>query len=58
VEKQVRKVHQIGLTPQNRKNLETVQRFAHQRGLIQKIVPLDDLFADIDLGDAAGNEEV
>lgn len=47
-----------GLTPQNRKNLETVQRYAHQQGLIKKIVPLDDLFADTDLGDAAGNEEV
>lgn len=47
-----------GLTPQNRRNLETVQRYAHQQGLIRKIVPLDDLFADTDLGDAAGNEEV
>jgi 4,5-dihydroxyphthalate decarboxylase len=47
-----------GLTPQNRKNLETVQRYAHQQGLIKTIVPLDDLFADTDLGDAAGNEEV
>ncbi|MDB5602572.1 MAG: 4,5-dihydroxyphthalate decarboxylase [Xanthobacteraceae bacterium] len=46
-----------GLTPQNRKNLETVQRYAHQQGLIKKIVPLDELFADTDLGDAAGHEE-
>jgi len=44
-----------GLTPQNRKNLETVQRYAHQQGLIKKIVPLDALFADTDLGDAAGS---
>ena len=47
-----------GLTPQNRKNLETVQRYAHQQGLIKTIVPLDTLFADTDLGDSAGNEEV
>jgi len=44
-----------GLTPQNRKNLETVQRYAHQQGLIKTIVPLDALFADTDLGDAAGS---
>lgn len=46
-----------GLTPQNRKNLQTVQRYAHQQGLIKTIVPLDALFADTDLGDAAGSEE-
>ena len=46
-----------GLTPQNRKNLETVQRYAYQQGLIKNIVPLDALFADTDLGDAAGSEE-
>lgn len=46
-----------GLTTQNRKNLETVQRYAHQQGLIKTIVPLDALFADTDLGDAAGSEE-
>jgi 4,5-dihydroxyphthalate decarboxylase len=44
-----------GLTPQKRKNLETVQRYAHQQGLIKTIVPLDALFADTDLGDAAGS---
>ena len=44
-----------GLTPQNRKNLETVQRYAQQQGLIKSIVPLDTLFADTDLGDAAGS---
>lgn len=46
-----------GLTPQNRKNLETVQRYAHQQGLIKTILPLDKLFADTDLGDATGSEE-
>ena len=44
-----------GLTPANRKNLETVQRYCHQQGLIKTITPLDQLFADTDLGDAAGS---
>jgi 4,5-dihydroxyphthalate decarboxylase len=47
-----------GLTPINRKNLETVQRYAHQQGLIGKTRPLDQLFADTDLGDSQGSEEV
>ncbi len=49
-----------GLTPANRKNLETVQRYTHQQGMIQRIAPLDELFADTDLGDvgsAAAPEE-
>jgi 4,5-dihydroxyphthalate decarboxylase len=49
-----------GLTPANRNNLETVQRYCHQQGLIGRTVPLDALFADTDLGDAvgSGSEEV
>jgi 4,5-dihydroxyphthalate decarboxylase len=43
-----------GLTPQNRKTLETVQRYAHQQGMIKKVRPLDELFADTDLGDIGG----
>ena len=46
-----------GLTPANRKNLETVQRYCQQQGLIKTAVPLDALFADTDLGDASGAEE-
>jgi 4,5-dihydroxyphthalate decarboxylase len=46
-----------GLTPANRKNLETVLRYTHQQGLIRKTLPLDELFADTDLGDAGGSEE-
>jgi len=46
-----------GLTPANRKNLETVKRYTHSQGLIKKPLPLDALFADTDLGDAAGSEE-
>jgi 4,5-dihydroxyphthalate decarboxylase len=46
-----------GLSAANRKNLETVQRYCQQQGLIKAIKPLDQLFADTDLGDAAGTDE-
>ncbi len=46
-----------GLTPANRKNLETVLRYTHQQGLIGTMPKLDELFEDTDLGDAAGSEE-
>lgn len=46
-----------GLTGQNRKNLETVQRYCHRQALIKTMRPLDQLFADTDLSDAAGAEE-
>jgi len=46
-----------GLAPANRKNLETVQRYCHQQGMIRKVVPIDDLFADTDLGDSAESGE-
>jgi 4,5-dihydroxyphthalate decarboxylase len=48
---------EYGLTPANRKNLETIQRYVHQQGMISKVRPLDELFEDTDLGDAAGSEE-
>jgi 4,5-dihydroxyphthalate decarboxylase len=47
-----------GLTPANRKNLETMQRYVHQQGMISKVRPLDELFEDTDLGDSTGSEEV
>jgi 4,5-dihydroxyphthalate decarboxylase len=47
-----------GLTPANRKNLETVLRYTLQQGLISRAMSLDELFEDTDLGDAAGAEEV
>ena len=47
-----------GLTPANRRNLETVLRYTHQQGLIGRTFGLDELFEDTDLGDAAGAEEV
>ena len=47
-----------GLTPANRRNLETIQHYTHQQGMIGKLCPLDELFEDTDLGDAAGSEEV
>jgi 4,5-dihydroxyphthalate decarboxylase len=46
-----------GLTDANRKNLQTVQRYCHQQGLIGRILPLEELFADTDLGDAGGGAE-
>jgi 4,5-dihydroxyphthalate decarboxylase len=47
-----------GLTPANRKNLETMQRYVHQQGMVSKVRPLDELFDDTDLGDSTGSEEV
>jgi 4,5-dihydroxyphthalate decarboxylase len=47
-----------GLNPVNRKTLETIQRYTHQQGMIGKLTPLDELFADTDLGDSTGSEEV
>jgi 4,5-dihydroxyphthalate decarboxylase len=44
-----------GLTTTNRKTLGTVQRYCQQQGLIKTVTPLDQLFADTDLGDAAGS---
>lgn len=49
---------QYGLSSANRKNLETIQRYVHQQGMISKMRPLEELFEDTDLGDAAGSEEV
>src|SRR5262245_7034617 len=49
---------EYGLTPKNRKNLETIQRYVHQQGMVSKQRPLEELFEDTDLGDAAGSEEV
>jgi 4,5-dihydroxyphthalate decarboxylase len=48
---------EYGLTPANRKNLETIQRYVHQQGMIKKTQPLEKLFEDTDLGDAVGSEE-
>jgi len=48
---------QYGLTPANRKNLETIQRYVHQQGMISKVRPLEELFEDTDLGDSGGPEE-
>ncbi len=46
-----------GLTDTNRKNLETIQRYVHQQGMVKKTRPLEELFADTDLGDSGGSEE-
>ncbi|MGZ3282061.1 MAG: ABC transporter substrate-binding protein [Xanthobacteraceae bacterium] len=47
-----------GLTPANRKNLETVLRYTHQQGMISRMPSLDSLFADTDLGDAGGPDGI
>ena len=47
-----------GLTGANRKNLETIQRYTHQQGMVSKLRPLEELFDDTDLGDSVGSEEV
>jgi 4,5-dihydroxyphthalate decarboxylase len=49
---------QYGLTDANRKNLETIQRYVHQQGMVSKQRKLEELFDDTDLGDSAGLEEV
>jgi 4,5-dihydroxyphthalate decarboxylase len=47
-----------GLTTANRKNLETVLRYTFEQGMISKMLPLDALFADTDLGDAGGSDGI
>ncbi len=47
-----------GLGEANRKNLITIQRYCREQGLIGRIMPLDDLFADTDLGDAGGSDGI
>ena len=48
---------QYGLGEANRKNVQTALRYCHQQGLIGRMIPLDELFADTDLGDAGGGAE-
>jgi len=45
-----------GLGDANRKNVQTVLRYCHQQGLISRMMPLGELFADTDLGDAGGGK--
>src|SRR6266446_8982158 len=47
-----------GLTAANRKNLETVLRYTFEQGMISKMVALDALFANADLGDAGGSDGI
>jgi 4,5-dihydroxyphthalate decarboxylase len=49
---------EYGLTPRNRKNLETIVRYVHQQGLIGRQMPLDELFVDTDLGDAGEGDGI
>ena len=47
---------QYGMGEANRKNLDTILRYTHEQGMIARRLPLDDLFAATDLGDAGGEE--
>jgi 4,5-dihydroxyphthalate decarboxylase len=49
---------EYGLTTANRKNLDTIQRYVHQQGMVTRTRPLDELFEDTNLGDSGGSEEV
>jgi len=48
---------EYGLGEANRKNVQTALRYCHQQGLIGRMIPLDQFFADTDLGDAGGGAE-
>jgi 4,5-dihydroxyphthalate decarboxylase len=48
---------EYGLSPANRKNLDTIRRYVHQQGMTRKLRPLEELFEDTDLGDSGGLEE-
>lgn len=38
---------EFGLTPKNRKTLETLQRYCLQQGIVRRARPLEELFADV-----------
>jgi 4,5-dihydroxyphthalate decarboxylase len=41
---------EFGMTPRNRKALETAQRYTHQQGMTGRLRPLEELFVDTDQG--------
>jgi 4,5-dihydroxyphthalate decarboxylase len=41
---------EFGLTPRNRKALETAQRYTHQQGMTSRLRPLEELFVDTEQG--------
>jgi 4,5-dihydroxyphthalate decarboxylase len=45
---------EYGLTPRNRKNLETMVGYSHAQGLISRNIPLDELFLDVSQGRKRG----
>jgi 4,5-dihydroxyphthalate decarboxylase len=47
---------EYGLTPQNRKNLETLAGYSHEQGLIRRRIPLEELFLEISQGRKRGVE--
>ncbi|MCZ4341190.1 ABC transporter substrate-binding protein [Sphingomonadaceae bacterium G21617-S1] len=45
---------EYGLTPRNRKNLDTMVGYSHAQGLISRNIPLDELFLDVSQGRKRG----
>ena len=41
---------QYGMTPTNRRNLETIQRYTHLQGMTKRVAPLDEIVLDTDQG--------
>jgi 4,5-dihydroxyphthalate decarboxylase len=47
-----------GLNPANHKTLATVLRYTFEQGMISRMLALDELFEDTDLGDAGGSDGI
>jgi|SRR5690242_16789813 len=49
---------QYGLTPQNRKNLQTLVGYSHEQGLISRPISLDELFLSVSEGRKRGSHRM
>jgi 4,5-dihydroxyphthalate decarboxylase len=47
---------EYGLTPRNRKNIETLVGYSHEQGLIRRAIPMDELFLSTFQGRKRGDE--
>lgn len=47
---------EYGLTPQNRRTLETLVGYSHEQGLISRAIPLEELFVNVSQGRKRGDE--
>jgi 4,5-dihydroxyphthalate decarboxylase len=45
---------EYGLSPQNRKNFETLVDYSHEQGLIKRNIPVDELFLEVSQGRKRG----